>query len=234
MPRRKALGQYFPNGKVASRIRALPDQGCVYVLNPKAGTTSLLLWLHWLHTGQHSFQPDSDLRAGIRLPRVGDVGWSKVLRMLDGEAFRFAFVRHPAARVESAYRSKIAGRYRERFRIEVLRTLGLQAGPEHEISFEQFVDSLQAVDPLDLNLHWRPQHLNLMHPQISFDLVGRIETFDADLKRASDALGVPHLDTGVRNASPRTGPLLEGRPHLLRKVEEVYARDYELYGYDRT
>jgi hypothetical protein len=141
-------------------------------------------------------------------------------------------VRDPVRRAESAYLDKVAnlGR-RPRWRLLVQRTLGLSEDPDHSPTFEQFVAALEAQPPLEQDAHWRPQHLNLMHPLIDYDMVGRLETFDADLARVRELAGLPEVPLQVRNERPPTATMFDGRPDLLRRVREVYARDFDLYGY---
>jgi hypothetical protein len=81
--------------------------------------------------------------------------------------------------------------------------------------------------------HWRPQHVNLMHPLVSYDHVGRLETFAADLEHIRAAAGLPHVPLEVRNTSRQASSdsVFDGRPDLVRRVERIYATDFELYGY---
>lgn len=99
-------------------------------------------------------------------------------------------------------------------------------------TFDQFADALEAQEPLELDPHWRPQHLNLMHGLVDLDYVGHLETFAADLERVRELTGMPQVPLEVRNARTTVpDSLFNGRPDLLRRVREVYARDFELYGY---
>ena len=83
-----------------------------------------------------------------------------------------------------------------------------------------------------MNPHWRPQHLNLMHGLLEYDLVGRVETFDTDLAKVREQTGMPEVPVAVQNVAARRGDsLFDGRPDLLRRVRDIYARDFELYGY---
>lgn len=227
-----ALRALSPSRGVARRIQAVPDLGCVYVKNAKAGTSTVMLWLHRALTGDNSFDPHN-IHLDNALPSVRDVGWPRVVRMLNGEAYRFSFVRDPIRRVESAYLDKVVPRERpDRWRSEIRRALGLPDVPEAQVTFDQFVAGLRAMDPLDMDAHWRPQHLNLMHPHIHYDHVGRLETFAADMAVIGEALGLP--DVAVRTRNERATPpdsLFTGRPELLRRVQSLYARDFELYGY---
>jgi hypothetical protein len=117
----------------------------------------------------------------------------------------------------------------------VQQALGLPVDPNHVPTFDEFVDALEAQDPIDLDPHWRPQHLNLMHGVVELDYVGRLETFGADLERVRDLAGMPKVPLEVRNRRPTVADsLFDGRLDLLRRVGEVYARDFELYGYERA
>jgi hypothetical protein len=192
----------------------------------------MLLWLHRIHTGDHGFTPEKSIYAEHKLPRAEEVGWDRVLRMLNGEAFRFAFVRDPVRRLESGYLSRIATRRRYPGRAALQEVLGLRVGPDEELTLDQFVAALEIQDPLRMDAHWRPQHLNIGHGLIEYDLVGRLETLAADVARIRAATGMPDVPIGLRNASNRPATsLLDGRPDLLRKVRDIYALDFELYGY---
>lgn len=228
---RVALERYYPDGGFAPRLQPLPEYGCIYVQNPKAACTTVLLWLHRIHLGNYEDSP-TRLHRDHSLPRVEELGWDSVTRMLSGDAFRFSFVRDPIQRVESAYLDKVVRHRRHGGRSLLLRVLGLPDDPEQDVTLDQFVAALEMQDPIRMDKHWRPQHLNLMHGLVDLDLIGRLETFDADLARIRAATGIPDLPVETRRRSTRPdGSLFDGRHDLLRKVREVYARDFELYGY---
>jgi hypothetical protein len=92
-------------------------------------------------------------------------------------------------------------------------------------TLEHFLTALEPQDPRETDPRWRPQHLNLLHPLVEFDLIGRLETFDTDLKRVQGATGTPELPMHVRNLRPRKDSLFDGRRDLWRRVREVYALD---------
>ena len=81
--------------------------------------------------------------------------------------------------------------------------------------------------------HWRPQHVNLMHPLIEYDRVGKLENFDSDLAKICKEAGIREVPVEKRNVK-RTADqnsVYDGRPDLERRVREIFARDFELYGY---
>jgi hypothetical protein len=152
--------------------------------------------------------------------------------MLAGNAFRFTFVRDPIARVESTYQDRIADTSRKHaWRGRVQQALGQPVDEARVPTFDEFVDSLETQELIRMDPHWRPQHLNLMHPLVDYDYIGRLETFDADLARVRELAELPEVPLEVRNARPPAASLFDDRPDLLRRVREVYARDLELYGY---
>lgn len=230
-----ALSAYFPDGKFFRRVHALPEYGCIYVRNAKVATSTTVLWLHRIHTGDHGFTPVRNIHREHALPRPGsDIAVEHLARMLSGDAFRFAFVRHPVRRIESAYMDKIADPAKLRFRAQVRRALGQPPGPDAPVALEEFVTALESQSPIAMDAHWRPQHLNLMHPVVDYDVIGRLETFDVDLARIREMACLPDIPISVRNvapAGPRTS-LFDGRPDLLRRVRQFYAADFEIYHYE--
>lgn len=227
----RALRTYYPEGNFARKLHPLPDYGCIYVRNAKAATSTILFWLHLAHTGHKAW---GNIHKRHKLPDAhNDVGLWRTVRMLRGQAFRFTFVREPIRRAESAYLDKIANLKKgDQWRARIREVLELPPTPGEPLSFDQFVDALERQEPILMDPHWRPQHLNLMHPLLEFDLVGRLETFDADIARVRAATGLPDLPIMTRNvSSKRPASLFDGRPDLLRRVRDVYARDLELYGY---
>lgn len=227
----RAMSSYFQGRNMVRYLRPVPEHGIIYVKNPKAGCSTILVWLDRLHTGEYDFE-FGDVHQEHRLPKVGDVGRSRVVRMLSGEAYRFTFVRHPLRRFESVYWDKMV--HKLKWRQKMPAALGLDPGPDTIVSFEQFLSIVEQQDPVsEMNSHWRPQHINLMHPLVSYDHIGRLEDFAADLEHIREAAGLPQVPFEVRNASRHTtaDSVYDGRPDLVRRVEQLYATDFELYGY---
>lgn len=231
------LQAYFPGSlRMGTFLRPLPDHNVLYVKNPKAGCSTVMVWLDRIHTGEHDSE-FTNIHRNHRLPSIADVGRARVLRMVQGDAYRFTFVRNPVRRFESVYRDKLASSSVHRtqaFRRRIQRTLGLAEDPTSAPSFEQFLEAVEQQDPLtQTDPHWRPQHLNLMHPVLTYDRIGRLESFDADLAKIRDESGLPDAPYRTRNASSggRGASVFDGRPDLVTRVEQLYATDMELYEY---
>lgn len=224
-----AIEHYFPRAKPANHILPVPKHNLVYVKNPKVASSTVVVWLDRLHTGDLDFDLQK-VHTEHRLPTPREVGRSKLLAMLGGEAYRFSFVRHPLRRFESVYWDKMV-RHR-RFRLQVSADLGLSA--DTTPSFEEFLGAVEQQDPIiEMDPHWRPQSVNLLHPLVTYDHVGHLETFAADLEHIREEAGLPVVPVESRNVSrrQRTESAYDDRPDLVRRVEELYAKDFELYGY---
>jgi len=225
------MRQYFPGRPMARYLRPVPEHGVIYVKNPKAGSSTIMVWLDRLHTGEYDSELQ-DMHKDHHLPTVHDVGRSEVLRMLSGTAYRFSFVRDPLRRFESVYWAKMV--YSHRWRKNIPAALGLDISPDTVVPFEQFLSIVEQQDPVsEMDPHWRPQHVNLMHPLVIYDHVGRLESFEADIEHIREAAGLPLVPLEARNTSRRTETesVYDGRPDLVRRVEQLYATDIELYGY---
>jgi hypothetical protein len=227
----RAMRQYFPGRGMRRYLCPVPEHKVIYVKNPKAGCSTILVWLDRLHTGDYDHE-FGDVHQENRLPTVRDLGRATIERMLSGSAYRFSFVRHPVRRFESVYWDKLV--HNLKWRKNVPAALGLDLSPDTVVPFEQFLSIVEKQDPVsEMDPHWRPQHVNLMHPLVTYDHVGRLEDFAAELEHIREAAGLPHVPLEVRNTSRRTetDSVYEGRPDLVRRVEQLYATDFELYGY---
>jgi hypothetical protein len=224
-----ALQGYFPHRRIGTYLRPLPEHDLIYVKNPKAGCSTILVWLDRLHTGDHEFE-FTNVHKEHRLPKLRDVGRRRVQQMLSGSAYRVSFVRNPLRRFESVYWDKMV--HDPHWRHNIPKRLGLD--PDTAISFEQFLAAVEQQDPVGgMDPHWRPQHVNLMHPLVTYDCIGRLESFEADLERIREEAGLPQVPLPLRNTSrhAKTDSVYDGRPDLVRRVERIYATDFELFGY---
>ena len=170
--------------------------------------------------------------------------------------FKFLFVRHPLERLVSTYRDKFtkpAYYYPQRFGRSIVRTVrGANASEQslrrgHDVRFGEMVQYL--LDPrttrkqdLLSDNHWRQQH-RLCHPcYVRYDFVGHYETLYEDAQAVLRVLGVagrvgfPITDPNnrwTRKTSEVSAQILsEISAEELGRVKELYAYDFELFGYD--
>ncbi|KZY38062.1 hypothetical protein A3731_40935 [Roseovarius sp. HI0049] len=107
---------------------------------------------------------------------------------------------------------------------------------EQDISFSTFIDLLHEhrAERGKWNRHWRPQSRILKPHIINYTLIGKFEQFEQDFERLNSYLdGV--LPALVQRAPHKTQA--QDRiahfytPALKQKVEEIYAKDFEGFGY---
>ncbi|WP_183093435.1 sulfotransferase family protein [Nocardioides stalactiti] len=226
----REMRAFFPHRVLANHVHALPEHGIVYVKNPKAACSTVLLWLDRLHTQDHDFSP-GNVHTDNRLPQVSDVGRRKIARMLSGEGYSFTFVRDPLRRFQSAYQDKLVTS--KRWRTQIQTALGQEPDPERAVSIDDFVAGIEAQDPIgEMDPHWRPQHVNVMTSLITYDHIGRIETFDTDLEIIRKEAGLPPVPVEVRNVAKKpSAGILADRPDLEERVRAIYAEDFRIFGY---
>jgi len=157
--------------------------------------------------------------------------------LFSGEFYRFSFVRNPYARVLSAYLDKIV-QHKPQVR-KVLRILGLpdddDAVAGTDLTFEQFVESIENTPLKSLDHHWRPQYLQLMHPLLKLDFIGKVESFEDDWSEVASRIGLSG-DAGENVLWHQTGARKKFKQYynfgLQERVRIVYRKDFEIYGYE--
>lgn len=224
---------YCPISKVAcSTLKSwfLETTGCEY------GSASWPERLH-LYLNERSMTDMEDLNKGY---------------------FRFVFVRNPWSRLVSGYVQKFLGRWDveespSRPIVEAIyRARGQHPDHEQSITFREFVDYIAAQEPMQLDEHWRPQHLFL--GGLTFDFVGRLERLQADFDFIVSKLGIPHRRLFSLNRTDYGETLIDCvsdwpgyqlrqltrypdyrqfyTKDLIIKVAEVYRQDIAMFGYD--
>ncbi|XP_052781437.1 carbohydrate sulfotransferase 11-like [Mya arenaria] len=166
---------------------------------------------------------------------------------------KIMFVREPLERLLSAYRNKFMQRgneyFKEKFGKKIVKlyrenpsNLSLEKG--HDVEFPEFVQYF--VDPKTLktryNEHWAP-FFDLCHPcHLKYNFIGKYETIDEDVAGLLKILKADRLihfpDRGDSYKTKKTEDILtkfyEGiQPHLVEKIIQIYAKDYNLFGYEQ-
>lgn len=170
----------------------------------------------------------------------------------DDRTFRFAFVRNPYERLVSAWASKfqnrplVPGKWFRRATPEMDRYLAerhkidqrLPAGPQHTLSFDDFVTYAETVANRHVDDHLTPQTALLTLPGISVDFIGRIESFTDDIAVLFD-----HTGAGPSTRAGASARINESRhvkcvdyfsPELAKRVYRAYQQDFDQFGYARA
>lgn len=161
---------------------------------------------------------------------------------------RLATVRHPAARALSGFRyfcrSQAEGKEQfavDRLRMNALVDFDWERHPDTPEGFVRFLEfirlELAENTTRQTNEHWAPQHLNIRPEIFRPQLLGRTEDLPAFFRAIAERLDRP-LPAGVDLATPRNpqAPVEHeaflNHPQARRLIAEVFARDFEVFGYD--
>ena len=111
--------------------------------------------------------------------------------------------------------------------------LGRTEAPDTDVTFDDFLSAVERQDPLRMDLHWRPQHLNLMHPVFTYDLLGRLEHFDRDIHEVCRRLDLPSPRWFAHQLPQRPSQRLRRPGPTGSGCAALDADDIEVYGYMR-
>jgi hypothetical protein len=165
---------------------------------------------------------------GIQLSAAGPDARARIAH--DQALFSFGFVRHPEARVISAWRSKVRSPARTPWHANLLkRSPGLKVG----MALNDFVSWLdEAFSRENVDNHFRRQcdYLCDKEGKVAVSFVGRIESLDADLATVGTRVGVlpevPHLNAKVAYPDEK---LTTRSQDILRNI---YRGDFDTFGYE--
>lgn len=209
-------------------LRANRRAGLIYLNNPKAGCSSvkLAMWAHIRKCDPRDIRDVHDFEASPFGNRIAALGWAENAKV-------FTFVRNPFTRIVSAYLNKIVKKRDNTFHF-LAQTYGLSL--EDEISFDAFVEMISGSVTEWLDPHWRPQQLNTMAPFVTPNFLGHLETMDEQFTLLSNYAFGTALKTSPGGRAHRTNAndtVLEYMkdPATLRRIQDLYGPDFELFGY---
>ncbi|MBC2931530.1 sulfotransferase family 2 domain-containing protein [Nocardioides sp. zg-1228] len=165
------------------------------------------------HCETHGVSMDVDHAMRVRYPLASFADY-----------FTFAFVRDPLDRFVSAWQDKVVDHNYYGFDPATLARMQ---------AIEEFArwtagHDLAAVPGTD-------QHLTLQSRMIDLnrvDFVGRLETFDRDFAEVCERIGAPAVPTAPKNQTAPGGRDRRVSPELGELVGRMYARDYQVFGYE--
>ncbi len=224
----------------------------VYVETPKAACTSLkhtvaaLGRAHPMQRLQQTAMAAKTLaqaihdRALVALPSLIDLTPSEQERILTAEdGIRFCVVRNPYDRLASAWADRLL-----MHSLSPLATIVSQLGlPRYlpdwgylRACFGEFVMHLWRNEfPHFSNHHWWTMTQLLMPERLNYNLVIRIEDFRTGLRQLIahvESQGIVWPGLPRFNETPLPGARHLYTPAAARKVREMYAEDFETFGYD--
>ena len=242
-----------PTSHVLQRAIVIERLRVFYVPVPKAGCTALLWSLAGLARLPESLFADSPGREVTRSLTIHDMSrWPEYFRfgerspedrrrILEADDwFRFTVVRHPYARLWSAWQSKILlaePQFIEKFATQTWFPPPARSAAEIIDSFREFLAALEK-DPglVHADVHWAPQFDLIEYPQISYEHVGQVKKLGETLNRLREHLGdtkgfsIPALPHTNVSALPYTVELFTDAD--TRFLADVYADDMRTFGYE--
>lgn len=213
--------------RFAARVWAFPEHKLVYISNPKAACSTIKEHMRRLTEMPNITPRDRHRLSTVRVGAILRKAESKGADLKD--CFVFSSVRDPIRRVISGFNDKFARRNRveKAFR----RKNGI--AKDVVIDWPLFIEHLRSTPLRDLDAHWRPQHLNLLHGQIHIDRLVRVESLQTDLADVVQGhFPGKTLDEIHQNASGKK--ILSAKDIALREkltLLRLYAVDYHVYGY---
>ena len=193
-------------------------------------------------------------RIFYQLPRLSDFMKSKqnytnyqpVRDILTSDIGHALNVRHPFARLASAYRQKFETNfYRKNFRMyksygqimqryDQLRGRNYTSEDKYIASFESFLVMIAESDPKNYNIHWKTFEQTCGPCNHNYNFISKTETAELDSQYFSEKyIGVPTaVDTAYGGSTFYSKGMFEGLPkQLVDAIYAIYKRDFEMFGY---
>lgn len=217
---------------VLRRAVFVPELKLLYVINAKAASSSLRDMMFVLGGGSREAGPGR----GLVFPTAR---WPEIVAALeDPGIYRFTVGRHPVSRAVSAFTNLFVDRKNgfEWRHIPYMRKTGLVFGEASSANFDRFldyVDEVMAESELFCDAHLRLQTNNTGARHIRYDRIGHYESLVEDVRRIMVDAGVSSFSDealGWANRSGESGGP-EPTPAQIRRIERIYAEDYERFGY---
>ena len=161
---------------------------------------------------------------------------------------KFLFVRHPVIRFVSAFRDKVQDEDKRLGDLNpnVFQRNSFQSATNstrhrsQHVTFESFVEwfiTKQQMDP-----HWDHYHRLCLPCYLHYDYIGKVETLHTDLQHIMTQIYGPNVAESMyvrslnaehqQTDSVVNAYLGQLSPELLRAVQEVYATDQQMFGYE--
>jgi hypothetical protein len=231
------LFDFFSTSVLNETVNISLKHRYIYFEVPKAGSVSIKTALHAAEIGSLPGPEIGGHPPTLHSPFVKPYQLSRehLLSLLrDPAIFKFSFVRDPYARLLSAYLNMMHGQeggyiayYRHQLCFDV----------SEEVSFAAFAARVCRQMPNDMDKHWRPQFYQSFAAFCDLDFVGKLETFDDDVKTVSERVGIDL--SRVTKVAPHATNAVEKlaryyTPDISAMVAGTYGIDFLHFGYDAT
>lgn len=203
-------------------LRHIPGQSVTYLQNPKVATKTIESSLWQAYDGQAPINP----HGAEGSPFLGPMQLVRRLDQVCATEF-FTVARNPYTRFLSAFINKVERR-------GAWRKLSAQFGftPDFVPSPAVFLERLAEMSPWEVNHHFRPQHLNVLHGLVPLTFVGHLERMSL-VATYLEGHGIGLREEARSRAPTRADSLMTERldDATLCRLAEVYGRDFSVFGY---
>ena len=224
-PAEMTFGRFFNSAHVSTRRRF------IYIKNDKVGSSFIVRSLNASEKKARRVAYRTPFLARHRHPlktpaELSRAEWREALATY----FIFTFCRNPFSRILSCYLDRIVGRDES---YDVLRKrFGFR---KNQIpTFAAFLEMLCEDGALDLDTHWKPQHINIATDYYDYSFIGHFEYFGEEFPRVLKMLYGRHAQTGaIRKGTSAARQMSEHYDdYAAGLVAKLYAKDFTLFGYD--
>nr|XP_027207253.1 carbohydrate sulfotransferase 11-like isoform X1 [Penaeus vannamei] len=186
--------------------------------------------------------PGNNVHKGYNEKRIR-AGPAKVADRIAGKVTSVISVRHPLARLVSAYGDKFgdgSGRgATPRFMLMVRQYFKSWGKPVTFRQFLSFVIHQGKGGPGRINNHWRPISWNCKPCTGNYDYVVKLETLDSDLAYLVNLLGIKEINIKLKHNAKKSKAKINGYesyfkslpPDMLKDIYTIYKYDFILFDY---
>ncbi len=223
-------------------FHVFPHLKAIYYEVPKAGSSTIMATLAEADTGRalaDEHVAHDRKRSGILGPR--ELGLERFYEMAnDPDVLKLTFVRNPYRRLVSCWVDKFSTQpvRLDRRSCEVLRHGGLipeRLDRTQPLPLADFVTLACNTARAGINGHW--QLMSSMIPQGSAapDVIGRVETLQADLGAILERLGASDkVSIRIHNVKQPRGAQAWLDQQQADQIFAAYQEDFERFGYNRA
>lgn len=150
--------------------------------------------------------------------------------------YRFCFVRNPYTRLLSSYLDKIKSIGSNQRTKLISKSKVVNEVSEKDITFEEFVSLIEKQKPFVMDNHWRQQYYCTYQDSISYDFIGRFESYNEDFDIILDKLGASKYYKRESRHQTGSSDLLKNyyTEDLLERVYDLYKIDFDKFGYSSS
>lgn len=211
------------------------DGRYAFIKNSKAGCTTVANLL-WLRDNGEEYDGNIHHAPSGRLSSHADL---VKIRTAMESAFLFSVVRNPARRAVSGFFNFFIERTNNQAHLHWEPIVGYGFLHKDDLSYKfdiflDYIEASMAIARIDMDRHFRPQHINIGADVFALDYIARLERLQEDLNRIGELAEapLPGLSSLSRSRRNKSGAS-EFTPSAMqtRRLEKLYERDYQLYGY---